>query len=228
MKKILAWILALSCVFALSACNFGNNTSGGNALTSVTKMYANSAPTKTVVKSEQKFGDITLKGEQSLVKGEILYEGEWREAAVYQWKEQQRAELKEEIGPTKWVAGSMEFVEGLGVRTNTGRWQSGVDFTPSAGQMALTLTASALTNVSYNESSKTLTFTVTAANLTKVFGEDTTLTTDVFVTIVNDGAVITDVILDYSEPATEELPNGKQITIHTTYSYDNETVTLLK
>ena len=48
------------------------------------------------------------------------------------------------------------------------------------------------------------------------------------VTIVNDGAVITDVVIDYSEPATEELPKGKQITVRTTYSYDNEKVTLLK
>ena len=94
--------------------------------------------------------------------------------------------------------------------------------------MALNLTASALTDVSYNEGAKTLTFTVKAENLTKVFGENTPLTEDVVVTIVNDGAVITDVVIDYSEPATEELPKGKQITVRTTYSYDNEKVTLLK
>ena len=227
MKRFLAWILVLSCVFALTACSIGGST-GGNALTTVANMYKNSEPTKTVVKSEQKFGDITLKGEQSLVKGEILYEGEWKTAAVYQWKEQQRAKVEEEIGPTKWVSGSLEYVDGLGVRQNKGRWTEGDDFTPGIGQMALNLDASALSNVNYNSSAKTLTFTVTAANLAKVFGEGTELTSDVFVTIVNDGAVITDVILDYSEEATEELPNGKQITIHTTYSYDNETVTLLK
>lgn len=229
MKKIFAWLLLLSCVFALSACSIGNGAASADAVSSVSKMYRNSAPTKTVVKSEQKFGDLTLKGEQTLVKGEILYEGkEWKEAAVYEWKEQQRAKVEEEVGPTKWVSGSLEFVDGLGVRTNKGSWQAGVDFTPSIGQMALNLDASALTGVTYNEGAKTLTFTVKAANLAKVFGADTALTEDVLVTIVNDGAVVTDVILNYSEAGTEELPNGKQITIHTIYSYDNETVTLLK
>ncbi len=229
MKRLLAWILALSCVFALSACNPGNTTTGGkDTLTAVADMYKNSAPTKTVVKSEQKFGDLTLKSEQTLVSGEILYEGEWKKAAVYQWKEQQRAKVEEEIGPTKWVSGSLEYVDGLGVRENKGKWKEGTDFTPSIGQMALNLSASALTDVSYNEGAKTLTFTVKAENLTTVFGENTPLTEDVVVTIVNDGAVITDVVIDYSEPATEELPKGKQITVRTTYSYDNEKVTLLK
>ena len=229
MKKIFAWLLLLSCVFALTACNIGNGAASADAVSSVSKMYRNSAPTKTVVKSEQKFGDLTLKGTQTLVKGEILDEGgEWKEAAVYEWKEQQRAKIEEEKGPVKWVSGSLEFVDGRGVRTNKGSWQAGADFTPSIGQMALNLDASAMTDVTYNEGAKTLTFTVKAANLTKVFGADTVLTEDVLVTIVNDGAVVTDVILNYSEAGTEELPNGKQITIHTVYSYDNETVTLLK
>lgn len=230
MKRFLAWLLLLSCVFALSACSIGNgSTSASGAISSVSKMYRNSAPTKTVVTSEQKFGDLTLRGEQTLVKGQIYYEGEWREAAVYEWKEEKRAKIEEEIGPVKTETGSLEFVDGLGVRRNKGRnWSAGADFSPSIGQMALTLDTSSLTDISYNEGTKTLTFTVKPANLTKVFGADTELAEEVLVTIVNDGAVVTDVILNYSEAGTEELPNGKQITIHTVYTYDNEVVELLK
>ena len=60
MKKIFAWLLLLSCVFALSACSIGNGAASADAVNSVSKMYRNSAPTKTVVKSDQKFGDLTL------------------------------------------------------------------------------------------------------------------------------------------------------------------------
>lgn len=229
MKKLIACALALVSLFTLASCSLDSSgITSGTAVSSVYAMYRNSDPTKTVVKSEQKFGDITLKGEQSMVKGQVLYDGEWKDAVVYQWKEQQRAPVEEEVGPTKWVSGSMEFVDGLGVRKNLGKWEAGADFSPSIGQMALTLTASALSGVSYNEGAKTLTFTVTEQNLAAVFGEETELVGDVAVTIVHDGAVVTDVILNYSAPATDELPSGKQITIHTTYTYDSESVELLK
>lgn len=229
MKKFIACALMLASLFMLASCSLGNTSAGGgSAVSAVYAMYRNSDPTKTVVKSEQRFGDITLKGEQSLVKGQVLYNGEWKDAVVYQWKEQQRASVEEEVGPTKWVSGSMEFVDGRGVRKNLGKWEAGADFSPAIGQMALNLTASALSDVSYNEGAKTLTFTVAEKNLVTVFGEDTELEGNVAVTIVNDGAVVTDVILNYSAAATEELPSGKQITIHTTYTYDSESVELLK
>lgn len=229
MKKIIACALVLVSLFALASCSIGTSAiTSGTAVSSVYAMYRNSDPTKTVVKSEQSFGELTLKGEQTLVKGQILYEGEWRDAVIYQWSEQQRASIEEEKGPLKTVTGSMEFVDGLGVRKNLGKWQAGADFSPAIGQMALTLTASALTDVSYNDGAKTLSFTVSENNLAAVFGEDTELTGDVAVTIVHDGAVVTDVVLKYSAPATDELPNGKQITIHTIYTYDSEQVELLK
>ena len=74
-------------------------------------------------------------------------------------------------------------------------------------------------------------FTVPEANIEAVFGFDSELEGDVKVSITNDGAVITGIVLEYTvvgESDDEDVVYPDSVvTISTSYTYDLELVSLI-
>ena len=93
--------------------------------------------------------------------------------------------------------------------------------------MAINLDKDSVTDVKYKDN--VLTFTVPAANAGTVLGQNyaTDIASDVQVTIVNDGAVVTSIELHYSLKGNEaaHLVESEMV-IKVVYSYDLEKITI--
>ena len=225
MKKIIALLLALTCVFALFSCG-EEEPDIESQVNSVIKMYEASAPTKISTVTVTKIGNITLNGTYTLVTGKI----DGMIATVQQNTYEKLADI--ESGSTSTITSvietvkeSKEFVQDKGVRINGGTWNDGFNFAPVAGDIALGFTYKQLINPEYKDG--VLTCKIAAGNTGVIFGEDNAIDSDVVITIVNDGASITGVTLSYTIPEDDEYP-AQEVTITTTYTYDLEEVTLVK
>lgn len=234
MKKIIAVILALTCVFAFASCD--ESEGAGNGIENFVKMYSVSEPTKVVTTYVTKLGNVEFDGSSTLVTGTI--NGKEATVYTYEYKTLQSVEYGagEEITPIwgETVKGSREYLEDKGERTDGGSWYEGFNFAPTAGSISISLREDNLKNVSYNVNGKihTLSFTVEAAKCSAVFGEGYEIGSDAQVTVTGDGAVVTGITVTYIAPLVSEneevvYPNA-QITISTSYTYVLEEITLVK
>ena len=85
-----------------------------------------------------------------------------------------------------------------------------------------------MNNVKYNKNTHTLTFTVTAENAAVVLGNDYAkdIASDVKVTIVDDGAVITSIELHYFLKGDESINLVQsEMNVKVVYTYDLEKIT---
>lgn len=196
----------------------------GTAVQKIAGMYKASNPTKSFVTTRQDFGDFWLGGESTLVVG--TYNG--RTAAVLTYVYQELADLGSFNSTVKRsVQGSKEYIAGYGVREDAinnsyAYFQSGDNFAPNAGAIALNLQADLLTNVSYEN--HVFKATVPTKNLKAVFGEDTTIKTQTEITIVDAGNLIASVTLVYKIPSITAAPDVT-VTVNATYTYNVETIT---
>lgn len=221
MKKIVACILALVCLFACVSC-------GGEVEKNVEKIaaiYANAAPTKTVVHTVQDFGEYKLEGETTLIVG--TYNG--KAATLYTYVRQELADVEQMNSIAKRsVQGSKEYFADKGVRedaivNDNARFnRNGENFAPATGAIALNLDAEALTDVVYENG--VFTATVAADFVKAVFGEDTTIATQTGIVITVAGNMITSVTLTYTIPSYTAMPDAT-VTVTATYAYDVQTVT---
>ena len=223
MKKILAIILALASVFAMFSC-------GGDGIEeqveAVKTMYSVSTPTKIATTTTNTIGNTVLDGTYTLITGKI----DGKLATVMQFEYEEFATVDEgkgEIitGAVKTVSGSREFHEDRGVRENGGKWEEGFNFAPSAGDIALNLDLENLTEVKYENN--TLSFIIPADKTAAVLGEENAIEADVAVSIVNDGAVITGITMNYTLEAEGDYPETV-VVVTTSYEYDIQEVTLVK
>ncbi len=241
MKKIIALILALACVFALAACGedpVPEKTPEELAIEATLAYYAASAPTKVVTKTSRDFdGYYELKGEYVLVTGRI--DGKIATVRTYTQdtlrtiEDGSSADIREVI---EQITGSEEYFEDKGTRTNGGSWrEDGLNFAPSAGSLGIAITATNITDITYVEAkyNNVLSFTVPEDNVDAVFGVDEDENSyfdhesDIKVTVTNNGAVITSIVIEYEIEADDEYP-GQKVSIITDYSYELEAVTLVK
>ena len=241
MKKIIALILSLCCVFALFSCDKdGDETSAVDGVAEFVKMYSTSEPTKAVTSHTTKIGNVSLSGKSTLTAGTL---SDGKRATVLVEERENLLSVQLGAGASiipitgEPIKTSREFVEGRGVRENGGGWDSEMgDFAPKAGSIALKLDTQLLKDVSYIDggSSSTLSFKVEAANTSAVLGEGYTLQSDASVVITSNKAVITSVIITYAEEIPLEDEDSEfiypeaEVTISTVYTYSIETVTLLK
>ena len=237
MKKIIALILALCCVFAIVSCDGGEEQTSGVA--EFERLYSASEPTKVVTNQTTAIGNVFLKGSSILVTG-ALNNGDV--ATVYTESYETLQSVQSGAGDVitpimgEPITSSREYVEGKGVRYDGGAWdETGLNFAPKAGSIAINLDETKLKDCIYNDSGdvKTLTFTVEAKNASSVFGEwASEITSDVSVIITANVAVVTGITVSYTEDIVSddediEYP-AANITISTVYTYDVEEITLVK
>lgn len=239
MKKIiiLALVMAL-CAACFVACipskdnNSGNNNNNvvSTPLDDVAKMYSQSAPTKIVATTKQTIASVELNCEYELVNGTV----DNVPASVYKVYTEELESVEngggtEVIKPLiKSTTRKTESIQGVGSRVNGGDWDpAGTVYTITPGAMAINLDKNSVTNVEYKDN--VLTFTVPVANAGTVLGEKyvADIASDVQVTIVTDGAVVTSIELHYSLKGNEaaHLIQSEMI-IKVEYSYDLEKITI--
>lgn len=230
MKKIIVFMLVVAlCVPALFSCEMVTNLIN-NPLKSVMKMYSMSSPTKVVATTTQKISGVELNCSYELVTGYV----DNTPASVYTVTTEEIRSVAdggntEEIKDlVKSTTKKIEAVEGIGSRTNGGDWNpNGVVWSIGRGSMALNLDPKLVENVTYQN--HTLTCTVPVDNAAAVLGEDYAgdISSDVELTIVDDGAVITSIELHYFLKANEEANLVEsEMTIKVTYTYDMERITI--
>ena len=230
MKKIIVLMLTVAlCVAALTSCQYLDMFKGDSTLDDVAAMYNMSAPTKVVATTEQNFGSYELNCSYEIVTGYV----DNSRASVYTVTTEELRTV-EEGGKTEEVKDMIksttkktEAIEGFGSRTNGGEWNPQGDvWTIGRGRMAINLEESALTNVVYENN--TLTFVVPEANVATVFGADyaANIASDVEVTIVNDGAVVTSVDLHYYLAGDGANLPETEMTVKVVYTYDLERITI--
>lgn len=214
-----------------------------NGVAQTLSCYANSQPTKVVTKSNQSFYEIDYDGEKyvvyelngvtTLVTGTVN-----GLIATVETSEQQRlrtvsdeAEIKNVIETFK---GSDEFLQGYGRRSDAilnpdATWDSeGYNFAPSMGSIGINITNAVVKDATYTEApyNNIFKFKINKADAKAVFGTDVTSDTDITITVANDGAVVTSVIIEYGIAATGNFPE-RTVKITTEYGYVGQRVDLI-
>ena len=242
MKKIIAMILALACVFAVSSCGEEEveKTPEEIAIETVLSYRAASVPTRVQTNTERVYGEnyYVLKGET------ILETGKTADGLVItvQTSKQDKLRLVEEgadsvvVEPIYTEETSEEFLEGSGRRTNGKKWVDGPNFAPSADSiMPFNLQFDKLTDVTYTTAkySNVLSFTVAEDVAAEVFGaneDDECILdneSDIKVTITDNGAVIIGITIEYTVEEDDDFP-GQTVVIDTVYGYELQAPKLVK
>ncbi len=207
-----------------------------NGVSETLSCYANSQPTKVTTTSKQEFLEIDYDGEKftayelngktELVTGTINGLLATVETSVMQ----RIAAISDEatIKPViEEFKSSDEFVQGRGRRYDAindpeAEWDStGYNFSPAMGAIALNITNANVKDVTYSEAPYNNVFSckIDKANAKEVFkGKDITCDSDITLTIVNDGAVVTSVTIEYTIAAVGNNPECR-VTITTEYEY---------
>lgn len=239
MKKILilALVFALSMVCCVSCIpsknedtNNQNNQTEASPLEKVTKMYADSKPTKIVATTSQTIGSVVLECSYELVNGLV----DNTPASVYIVNTQELETVEnggasDVIKPLiKSVTRKTEAIQGVGSRVNGGEWDpSGEVYPITQGDMAINLDKNSVTNVEFKDN--VLTFTIPQANAGTVLGSKyaTDIASNVQVTIVTDGSVVTSIELNYSLKGNAEVNLiESEMVVKVDYSYDLEKITI--
>ena len=223
MKKITALILVtVFCLFAVTACG------GSDEVDAVGAMFKASKPTKIVTTTTQTFGDTVLEGEYVLRTG--LVDG--LAASVYLAAYEELVSV-EEGGATDVVVDSivlreemLEYREGRGVRKAGGSWKKNEEnFASEVGPMSLEISGDYIKSYTYED--HRLECAVAAKNTAEVLGLEEDLAVDVSLTLVDDGASITDIVISYTIPAdtAAQVPETT-VTITAKYTYDLEKIVI--
>ena len=231
MKKILkATSVVLLLAIMLSACV---SCKGKLKAKDIAEMYANSAPTMVVSRTVQTTGDITLTSTYSLQTGTVG----GKAAAIYE-ENYQRMRSVESGGESTTIYDYIEevhnlfqYVEGKGTRQLhpdthlvIKDWDiNGKTFVIEQGSFALALKNKYVKNQNYDAATKTYTAKVPAKHTAAVFGS--AIPVDVQIAIVNNGAEIIAVNIEYDLPAEGNV-QPTHVVIHIEYTYDNERINL--
>ena len=196
----------------------------------IAQMYRNSAPTKAVSHTVQTTGDIVLSGTYTLVTGTIG----GKAAAIYEESYQEMRTVESGGESTtiydyiKDVHNLYQYVEDKGTRqldANTHNvisdWNpNGKVFAIEQGSFALYLSGN-ITDEKYDGT--TFSATVPQAKTKAVFGYE--IAADVSVVVVNNGAEIISVHIEYDLPEEGEV-KATHVEMDIEYTYDNERITL--
>lgn len=223
MKKIVALLVILAtCLFAVTACG------GANEVDTVGAMFEASKPTRTQITYTQTFGETVLEGVYELVRGTV----NGKEAGIYTAEYDELTSV-EEGGATEVVlpdivtrTEKLEYLEGKGVRENGGKWDAQAEnFISEVGPMSLKLNSDLVKNFTYE--GHTLRCAVAAKNTAEVLGLEENLDVDVTITVVDDGASVTDINISYTIPADAEAQVPETtVTIVAKYTYDLEKIVI--
>ncbi len=224
MKKIIALLLALCCLFAVVSCN-DNNTDGdgsgngdgsgdnsvldgaaGEQMKAVLEMFDDSIPTRSDTTTTQTIGgNVVLESTASLVTGTI----EGKAVSVYNGSYSSLREVGNTLNMTAPQTESKWYVEGKGVTDDKGAtWDAEADdFAPKEGFIRLNLSAEMVYEAVYDEVYESLLLKIKKEHATSVIGayleEGQTIDSDIEVTVVTAGGRITGIKLAYTVPKHE-------------------------
>lgn len=221
MKKILAVILAVVCIFAMFSCG------EDEVFSNMDTKFASSVPTRIVTTTTQVIGNTTLNGNYELKTGSV--DGKVATVAVYSYDELNKIEegSGEDITTAvKTVSGSKEFYAGKGVRIDGGSWADGYNFAPIAGSISLEINEKNVLEYTYENN--TFTCKVSKEKAAEVLKIDVTPSSDVSVVITDNGAEITSVTIEYTIVDADENYPDTVVKIETQYYYGLQEVTFVK
>ena len=229
-KRFIALALIFVLAFSLASCDIGSilmpnaPQDTGEVSAKILAMYKRSAPTKSVTEVNYTFAGKTLTDKKVLMSGKI--DGKL-EAAILDQVEQKLRTVADGsnasiLGEIEEIKTYKEYLEGQGVRTNGGAWDSSEsNFAPTEGSIALNVSDSVIVNV--KETGNTITFVIAKDNTERVFGKP--IGANVSVSVKHDGASIVEIRLDYIEPATSGLPE-MEVSMVVNYYYGLQNITI--
>ena len=240
MKKIIALILALCCLFAVVSCSGNPNLDEASAaqIEAVLRMIDDSIPTKSVTETIQTIGNnVVIKSKASLVTGQI----DGKAVSKYDGQYSSLRAVGNAFNMTEPEIESRWYVEGLGVSTDKGQTydETKGDFAPNEGFIKLKISQKIVSEASYDEKTGILVMKIDKENATKVVSpyleRGQTIDSDLVVTIVTAGGRITGIKLEYTIPAhTIDVENSDvqmevqdtQVVIDAKYEYNHQKITL--
>lgn len=201
--------------------------------------YKNSVPTKVVTQVQRTVGKnaYTLDALYTLTTGTCAGKVATKYEAVYdelRTVEDGSDNIVKDVFVE--VTEVKEYLLGRGVRENGGTWKStGLNFAPTAGSIGLNITKDNITDVTFTAAkyNNSISFIVPVDNIEDVFGLNADgdvnidATSDVAVTILNNGAQITGVVIAYSIKASNNVP-AQTVVIATEYSYGIQVVDIVE
>ena len=245
MKKLIALILAICCLFAVVSCDFGGADEGLGDIDEATSakidevlaMFDDSIPKRSETKTTETVGNVTIESSAYLATGTIG----GKVATVYEGSYQSLSEIGNNFDMVQTEKESKWYVEGKGVSTDKGvTWDAaGVDFAPKEGFIKVTLNKSRIKTASYNAETSTLEVVIAKQYATEVVGEylekGQTIDSDITITIVTSGGRVTGLKLQYSIPSHQiDVPESDAtiqvqettVVVDAKYFYGEEIITL--
>ena len=239
MKKIIAVILALCCIFTVVSCDQGTMDEVTSAqLDAMLEMFDDSIPTKSETYTTETIGkNVVIKSRATLVSGHI---GSLK-ASVYEGSYQSLSEVGNTLSMVKTETESKWYVEGKGVSTDKGvtfNAEEG-DFAPTEGFIKIKISKNMVSEAEYDEQTSTLKLTIPKKHATEVVGayleKGQTIDSDIIVTLTCAGGRITGLKLEYSIPThmitvpeseTEIQVPDTTVVVEAIYSYGLQSITL--
>ncbi len=142
------------------------------------------------------------------------------------------------VGEIKTTTYEKVFLEGKGVRETTeldgvktgGEWDtSALNFAPTAGSIAISLSEDNVKNLRFTieDYNHVMRFVVPKAKIKAVFGNGIDATSDVSVTLVSNGATITSLSFSYTvEGSEKDAFPGQRVIISANYDYGMQNITI--
>ena len=226
MKKIICLLLALLCTFAMFSCNedtppaTDNNDNGNNQqapegnpeLDNLIAVINSSKPTKIVTHTDYKYGDDVFKGRYT------TYIDRANNKSQFDFSYQRMAVPGEDISDSHimTIPGTVYYKDGQVSDTEGALWSD-----PGYGylELALSLSANKLDNITFSEDGEDMTATVSAENSIRVFGTAIAADGDITIEIDTNGKYLYTVKISYTAKDT-----GAIVAINTSYDYANVTL----
>ncbi len=249
MKKILAILLALACLFSVCACaedetpNDNNNNQNDDGTQTNAEILAlfedllsKSAPTKSYVVTTEDFGRNHLESTVTITAGTV----DGKDATVMVIEKQTLNDVENrELNLVETTVTNQWYLEDKGVSYDKGRrWDStGTNFAPKAGSLKLELDEENFSSIEYDEATGTLKLVTPYQTAAKVLSAyipsgiehefDTTIT------VVAAGGRITNIKIEYTIESEDigdittsvEVPEIT-VVINANYYYDLQDITL--
>jgi hypothetical protein len=239
MKKLIAILLVAASMLVMASCSMGggeqppvSNTETQKTLDALTELIRKSSPTKSEVTTVVGNADISLNSKETAVRGEVS----GKEASLWAREYETLNDLGAESAAKTLVTEREEYVEGMGVRVDGGRWEDLPNPIRQIRPYRINLDASLIQGFSVNEDKTAFSFAVPFKNVAAVLtGMDksavASITTDVSVVIETDGAAVTRISLSYDMKSITLDANSKmencKVTLDAIYSYDLQSITLI-
>ena len=196
-------------------------------LAAVSKMFAVGEPQKSTSTTVQDSGDTVLTSNFVLTVGYV----DGKPAAILETNEMRMRTVEDSgdskvvLDPVEEIVEIKEYIEGVGVRTNGGRWRAGESFIPERGIISMNLDIELINEVEFEDN--VLIFTIDAENAADVFEVEGVVEGDVSVTITTDGVRVTAISIEYTVAADEDVfLDETDISIDVVYDYSYQDITI--